>query len=272
MHGKSVDGEMTLAENIADSGGVKVCPRHSSRTPTCQGLAWDRLASPQHSPTPLAPHDLLPVLTLPALATAPGEMGCGCVIVRWWLVTQLTLLPGSYRDYRKPATETMPRTPRMSPPGTARGWSAVAQLESDLSQSGYCFCQGSGFRVSRFRDNPQPFTLHQVSYEALLKLHPKSSEADKQLFFLSWGQTWCSVQRKKTALLALEDDEHAPGTPPPHRCFCLLASGAHHLPTSTYPIAVGTFRVGCLERYSDSCRPLGTTCRHSRWTTRASAW
>ncbi|KAJ1492675.1 hypothetical protein T484DRAFT_1930886 [Baffinella frigidus] len=49
-----------------------------------------------------------------------------------------------------------------------------------------------------------------VSYEALLKLHPKSSEADKQLFFLSWGQTWCSVQRKKTALLALEDDEHAP--------------------------------------------------------------
>ena len=83
-----------------------------------------------------------------------------------------------------------------------------------------------------------------MSYEALLKLHPKATEADKQLFFLAWGQvaplppplkssiatpwvidrrsppltetfspcrqTWCSVQRKKTALLALEDDEHAP--------------------------------------------------------------
>lgn len=37
-----------------------------------------------------------------------------------------------------------------------------------------------------------------------------ASDADRQLFFLSWGQTWCSVQRKKTARLALEDDVHAP--------------------------------------------------------------
>ena len=34
--------------------------------------------------------------------------------------------------------------------------------------------------------------------------------ADKQLFFLSWAQTWCSVQREKTAVLALHDDLHAP--------------------------------------------------------------
>jgi len=36
------------------------------------------------------------------------------------------------------------------------------------------------------------------------------SEAEDQLFFLSWGQTWCSVQRKKAKLLSLEQDPHAP--------------------------------------------------------------
>jgi len=35
-------------------------------------------------------------------------------------------------------------------------------------------------------------------------------EAEDQLFFLSWGQTWCSVQRKKAMRLSLEQDPHAP--------------------------------------------------------------
>jgi len=53
-----------------------------------------------------------------------------------------------------------------------------------------------------------------ISFEAFLQLMQgkgtPATDADKQLFFLSWGQTWCSVQRKKTARLALEDDVHAP--------------------------------------------------------------
>ena len=53
-----------------------------------------------------------------------------------------------------------------------------------------------------------------ISFEAFLQLMQSkgtpATDADKQLFFLSWGQTWCSVQRKKTARLALEDDVHAP--------------------------------------------------------------
>lgn len=35
-------------------------------------------------------------------------------------------------------------------------------------------------------------------------------EHEDQLFFLSWGQTWCSVQRKKATMLALEQDPHSP--------------------------------------------------------------
>jgi len=35
-------------------------------------------------------------------------------------------------------------------------------------------------------------------------------ESDDQLFFLSWAQTWCSVQRKKATLLSLDQDPHAP--------------------------------------------------------------
>ena len=38
-----------------------------------------------------------------------------------------------------------------------------------------------------------------ISYEAFLELEQSkgrpATEADKQLFFLSWGQTWCSVSR-----------------------------------------------------------------------------
>jgi len=53
-----------------------------------------------------------------------------------------------------------------------------------------------------------------ISYEAFLQLQQSkgtpATDSDKQLFFLSWGQTWCSVQRKKTERLALENDVHAP--------------------------------------------------------------
>mmetsp|Transcript_38149 Transcript_38149/g.90131 ORF Transcript_38149/g.90131 Transcript_38149/m.90131 type:complete len:744 (+) Transcript_38149:96-2327(+) len=55
-----------------------------------------------------------------------------------------------------------------------------------------------------------------LSYEAFLALPPPPApavpidDADKQLFFLSWGQTWCSVQRARSAKLALQTDEHAP--------------------------------------------------------------
>mmetsp|Transcript_67692 Transcript_67692/g.141120 ORF Transcript_67692/g.141120 Transcript_67692/m.141120 type:complete len:99 (+) Transcript_67692:2-298(+) len=49
-----------------------------------------------------------------------------------------------------------------------------------------------------------------LSYEALLADGGGKEDADRQLFFLSWGQTWCSVQRKRSAKLALETDEHSP--------------------------------------------------------------
>jgi len=51
-----------------------------------------------------------------------------------------------------------------------------------------------------------------LSYQAWLKDAGEDdvTDADKQLFFLSWGQTWCSVQRKRTAKLALMNDVHSP--------------------------------------------------------------
>jgi len=53
-----------------------------------------------------------------------------------------------------------------------------------------------------------------LSYMSFLEQAKDKEEAitdsDKQLFFLSWGQTWCSVQRKRTARLALENDPHSP--------------------------------------------------------------
>jgi putative endopeptidase len=48
------------------------------------------------------------------------------------------------------------------------------------------------------------------SYRAFLASKPRT-DAEKRLFFASFAQTWCEVDRKKSALNQIMTDEHAPG-------------------------------------------------------------
>jgi predicted metalloendopeptidase len=48
------------------------------------------------------------------------------------------------------------------------------------------------------------------SYRAFMHAKPRS-QADKRLFFTSFAQTWCEVDRKKSALSSVLTDVHAPG-------------------------------------------------------------
>ena len=47
------------------------------------------------------------------------------------------------------------------------------------------------------------------AYEAFVKKEPRS-EKEKRVFFTSFAQTWCSVQRKKSAISSVLTDPHAP--------------------------------------------------------------
>jgi len=47
------------------------------------------------------------------------------------------------------------------------------------------------------------------SYQAFLKKEPRS-QMDKRIFFTSFAQTWCSVQRRKSAVSSVLSDTHAP--------------------------------------------------------------
>ena len=54
-----------------------------------------------------------------------------------------------------------------------------------------------------------------ISYEALQsvmqeKYHRKSTKDEDKLFFLSWAQNWCTVERKRAEELQLLTDEHSP--------------------------------------------------------------
>ena len=48
------------------------------------------------------------------------------------------------------------------------------------------------------------------AYRAFLQSKPRSDH-EKRLFFTSFAQTWCEVDRKKSALNSVMTDEHAPG-------------------------------------------------------------
>jgi len=48
------------------------------------------------------------------------------------------------------------------------------------------------------------------AYRAFLAKKPRT-DAEKRLFFVSFAQTWCEVDRKKSALNSVMTDEHAPG-------------------------------------------------------------
>jgi len=52
------------------------------------------------------------------------------------------------------------------------------------------------------------------AYRAFLAAAPEGkprSDSEKRLFFTSFAQTWCEVDRKKSALTSVLTDEHAPG-------------------------------------------------------------
>jgi predicted metalloendopeptidase len=68
--------------------------------------------------------------------------------------------------------------------------------------------------MTEHRDMANTDTLHnsgglKFSYQAFTTKQPRSN-LEKREFFTSFAQTWCSVQRRKSAVSSVLSDTHAP--------------------------------------------------------------
>ena len=102
--------------------------------------------------------------------------------------------------------------------GEMKDWWEPATVEGFKKRSS---CISSLFSTYKVLDKPVngKLTLGEdiadaggikFAYRAFLQSKPRSDH-EKRLFFTSFAQTWCEVDRKKSALNSVMTDEHAPG-------------------------------------------------------------
>jgi len=102
--------------------------------------------------------------------------------------------------------------------GEMKDWWEPATVEGFKKRSGCISSLFSTYKVMNKQVNGK-LTLGEdiadaggikFAYRAFLAKKPRT-DAEKRLFFVSFAQTWCEVDRKKSALNSVMTDEHAPG-------------------------------------------------------------
>jgi len=94
-------------------------------------------------------------------------------------------------------------------PATVEGFKERSKCISDLF-SGYKVMDKEVNGVLTLGEDIADAGGLKFAYRAFLSAD-KRSKADERLFFTSFAQTWCEVDRKKSAITSVLTDEHAPG-------------------------------------------------------------